>query len=167
MRKSLLIAVCSIFLLGSATQAQNVAKSWTIGGGIGYHTEFDDDNTGLVLEGMYSFTDEIRASLGILYYFADQPDEGSITFFDININAHYIFKNDEDLRIYALAGINSFNFEAKGGGVTESGDETGFNIGAGIEYDIGSVMLFGELKMTTGDVHDSKFIIHAGIRYTF
>lgn len=158
-----------MLFFSAATYSQNLAKTFSLGGGIGYHTEFKDDNTGLVLEGVYSFTDDVRLAAGFLYYFVDEPKDVSITLMDLNLNVHYIFKNDEDMRIYALGGINSFRFDVsyKDDDDKSSGDETGINLGAGIEYDVGNVMLFGELKITTGDVHDNKIIIHAGVRYTF
>lgn len=154
----------SVFLAGNLVNAQNTQGDWHIGGGVGYHLDFDDDNVGIVIEGLYSFRDDIRVAAGILYYFVD---DDNTTFYDLNANAHYLFKNDEELRIYALAGINIFNVSVDFEGDSWSDDETGFNLGAGIEYDLTSIMLFGELKLTTGDIHDNNFLFHGGLRYRF
>lgn len=169
MKKLLLPAILAIFVFTSGADAQNEAESWYIGGGFGYHTDWDDNNTGIVLEGVYSFQDHIRFSAGILYYLVDDESWGgttySFTVYDLNLNAHYLFKNEEDMRIYALGGINSLRVKTSGGGESSSKSKEGLNLGAGIEYNVGTVMLFGELKMVTGDGHDNKFILHAGVRY--
>ncbi len=169
MKKLLLVAILALFVFNSGVNAQNEAGSLYIGGGFGYHTDMDDDNIGILLEGVYSFRDNIRFAAGILYYLSDDKNWGgqaiSHTMYDLNLNVHYLFRDEDKMRLYALGGINSFRYKVSGGGFSESGDDTGLNLGAGIEYNVGAVMVFGELKLVTGDAHDNSFILHAGVRY--
>ncbi len=171
MKKLLLTIAAAIFLAGTGVQAQSQTGDFLLGGGLGYHFDLDDDEIGIVLDGVYSFQDDIRLGVNVFYYLIDDiefmGETISITAFDVNINGHYLFKNEEDMRLYGLAGINSFRLKESWEGESESDDETGFNLGAGIEYDLTSIMLFGELKLTTGDVHDNNFLFHGGVRYRF
>ncbi len=159
MKKALLVFTMSVFLTGNLAYAQNTKGDFLVGAGIGYHFDFEEDNLGLVVEGLYSFTDDVRAAAGIMYYFVD---DDNFTYYDINVNAHYLFLNEEDYAVYALAGLNNFRWS---NGFSD--DELAINLGLGGEYDLDAIMLFGELKLTTGDVHDNNFLFHGGLRYRF
>ncbi len=150
----------SVFLTGNLASAQNTSGDIHVGAGIGYHFDFEEDNVGLVLEGAYSFLDDVRVSAGIMYYFVDHDD---FTFVDINVNVHYLFLNEVDYRVYALAGLNNARLSNDGW----SDDELAFNLGLGGEYSLDPVILFVEFKLATGDIHDNNFLLHAGLRYKF
>jgi hypothetical protein len=109
--------------------------------------------------GFYAITDEIRAGLGITIFFGDfAPTQ-------INIDGHYLFKNEDNLVLYGLAGLSywRWTFDYIFGTITTT--TTGLNLGAGVEYVMDSFILFGEAKLVT--IGGTPFNITGGIRLRF
>lgn len=166
MKKTAFILFSIILFAGVVAQAKNHSGNLHIGAGVGYHTQFEKDNTGVVLEGTYSVLNRLRLSPGILYYFTDTgSDLYDITVIDLNANAHLILINWERIRLYGLAGYNNFRVRVSYDNDSTTENESGINLGGGLEYGRGNLMLFGEAKITTGDVHDNNIILHGGIRF--
>ncbi len=166
MKKTAFILLSVILFTGVMAQAQNYSGNLHIGAGAGYHTEFEKDNTGVVLEGTYSVLNRLRLSPGILYYFTDTgSDHYDITVIDLNANAHLILINRERMRLYGLAGYNNFRIKVSYDNDSTSENESGINLGGGLEFGRRNLMLFGEAKITTGEVHDNNIILHGGIRF--
>ncbi len=114
---------------------------------------------GLNGNGFYAITDEIRAGLGISIFFGDfSPTQ-------INIDGHYLFKNEDDLVLYALAGLSywRWTFDTILGSFSTT--TTGLNLGGGVEYVLESFILFGEAKLIT--IGGTPFNITGGIRLRF
>lgn len=133
----------------------------TVGGGLTLTTGVGSGGSaeiGVNAGGYYSITDEIRAGASLSLFFGDfSPTQ-------FNIDGHYIFKNEDGLVLYALAGIGfwSWTFDLGPFGST-SVSTSGLNLGAGVEYDLGNFYLFGEPKLTT--IGGTPINITGGVRF--
>lgn len=153
-----------IFAIAFSTNlhAQEVQQGdITVGGGLTLTTGVGSGGgaeIGVNAGGYYSITDEIRAGASLSLFFGDfSPTQ-------FNIDGHYIFKNEDGLILYALAGIGfwSWKFDFGPFGST-SVSTSGLNLGAGVEYDMGNFYLFGEPKLTT--IGGTPINITGGIRF--
>lgn len=164
--KKITLLVLFLGLVGftANSNAQNMQGDFAVGLGAAYG--FDVEELGINANVNYSFTDEIRAAVDFTYYLADSD----FTIWEFNANAHYLFMNEMDLRIYALAGLQYYNFEFEFdlggfGTLAAEDDGIGFNVGAGIEYDLGGIMLFAEPKFTISGLEQLN--VTAGVRFAF
>lgn len=135
-------------------------------GGVGLAFATQDVGIGAQAGVTYGFTDEIAAAANFTMYFPDGFD-----WWDINVNGHYNFLNEDGTNVYALAGLNYANlsfpsvqtqFGSFGGGSTS---EIGLNLGAGAEFDIDFAYLYTELKYVIGNA--DKLDVAAGLRFPF
>lgn len=160
---ALLIVFPAIFAFSSSAIAQNMKGDMGVGLGVAYG--FDLEEMGVNVNFNYSFTNEIRSAVDFTYYLA----ESEFTIWEANLNAHYMLVNDQALRLYALAGVQyykfEFEFEFFGAKIAAEDDGIGFNIGAGVEYDLGGVVLFAEPKFTVSGLEQLN--LTAGIRFNF
>lgn len=128
-----------------------------VGGGVLYGSEVE--SVGLQLNGTYRFTEEIEGAADLSFFFPGD-NSGLDSFWAINANGHYIFTSDEEFHVYGLAGLNlstaEFSFN------NNSNSELGLNLGAGGEYHLDSVSLFGEIKYVVGDF--DQLVLGAGVR---
>lgn len=163
---TLLVLFTALIGVTSNANAQNMSGDFAAGVGAGYG--FDIEALGINAGFLYSFTDEIRAAVDFTYWMPDNEGVDE-TAWEINANAHYLFVNDMDLRVYALAGIHyayyEFSFDFFGVSMEADDSEIGFNVGAGLEYDLGGIMLFAEPKFTVGGFEQLSVI--AGVRFGF
>jgi len=165
---SLLVMMFLLLGIYSNTNAQTLLTQQgdiTAGGGLTITTGVGSGGSGEVGingNGFYAITDEIRAGLGISLFFGDfSPTQ-------INIDGHYLFINEDDLGVYALAGLGIWRWSTPDLGFglgSMSFSTSGLNLGAGVEYDIGNFLLFGEAKLTT--IAGTPFNITGGIRLRF
>ncbi len=142
--------------LSSNTTAQVVQEGdITAGGGLTFTTGVSgaSGEIGIGGNGSYSITDEIRAGGEIVYYLGD------FGFTVFNIEGHYIFQNEDDLVIYGLAGIGIWRWSAFGLSTSTSG----LNLGAGLEYELDSITLFGEAKLST--IGGTPIGLSGGVRF--
>jgi len=167
MKKLSVIAFTILFAFGisGTTIAQQVVNQGdiTVGGGLTFTTGVGSGGGGEIgvnVNGFYSITDEIRAGAGLSLFFGDfSPTQ-------FNIDGHYIFKNEDGLVLYGLAGIGfwSWSFDLGPFG-SQSVSTSGLNLGAGVEYDLGNFYLFGEPKLTT--IGGTPINITGGVRFRF
>ncbi len=165
MKKLLSITFAFILLFGMSniSNAQVVSQGdITAGGGLTLTTGVGGGGGaefGINANGSYSITDEIRAGAGITLFFGDF----SPTVF--NIEGNYIFKNEDGLVLYALAGIGFWSWSYSGAWGSVSASTSGLNLGAGIEYDLGGFYIFGEPKLST--IGGTPLNIEGGVRFRF
>ncbi|TVP98335.1 MAG: hypothetical protein EA359_18435 [Balneolaceae bacterium] len=88
------------------------------GGGILYG--FDIERIGIRVDGLYAINDDWRAAADFGYYFPESEFGIKVSWWELNLNAHYVFVDNEDFRAYALAGINYISFS-----VTEDNNSSG------------------------------------------
>jgi hypothetical protein len=163
------VLILTVLLLAgtpSEANAQNIVTQQgdiTAGAGLTLTTGVGTGGSGEIGingNGFYAITDEIRAGLGVSIFFGDfAPTQ-------INIDGHYLFKNEDNLVLYGLAGLGywrwSFTFPFVG---TVTTTTTGLNLGAGVEYVMNGFILFGEAKLVT--IGGTPFNITGGVRLRF
>jgi opacity protein-like surface antigen len=147
------LAFIFVFVIHSTAVAQT-----TVGGGLAYGENIEE--IGLKIDGIYTINEDFRAGADIIYYFTGE----GITFWELNLNGNYLFVKEDDLIVYALAGINyarqSFDFD----GMNDvSNSELGLNIGAGLEYDLDFAKLAPEIKYALSDY--DQLVVSVGLRF--
>jgi len=159
---SLAVLFTLTMMLNISANAQSLEGDIVAGGGLGFG--FDVEEIGVNLNGYYSITDDIRAGLDIVYYLTS---EDNLSFWELNLLGNYLFINDEELRVYALAGIHRFNVSFPNTGFGGfGGSTTGLIIGGGVEYDLGTVSVYGEPRVSLASFW-GQLSLTAGVRYKF
>lgn len=148
-----LFAIALAFGLHSTATAQI-----SVGGGLGYGEGIEE--IGLKVDGIYTINEDFRAGADIIYFFTGD----GITFWELNLNGNYLFVNDDDMNIYAIAGLNYArqSFDAGQFG-SMSNSELGLNVGAGLEYDLGFASIAPEIKYALSSL--DQLVISAGLRF--
>jgi hypothetical protein len=98
-----IIILLLAFLFIKDAQAQ-----FSAGGGILYG--FDIERIGFRADGLYKINDNWRAAADFGYYMPESEFGVKVTWWELNLNAHYVFLEHEVFRAYALAGINYIKF---------------------------------------------------------
>lgn len=147
--------------------AQHDAGTFRLGGQVGIGTEIESFGVGI--RGDYALTPKFLLATDFMYYFGDEDFGIEVDWFDVNFNANYLIElNNPDVVPYALGGLNiartSVSCEGPLGSVCDDFSETniGFNLGGGTEFLLGSIALFGELRVVLGD--SDQVVIAAGIK---
>lgn len=178
--------------INSTLTAQNMEGDFVVGGGLVYGTgvfDFGDEDIdiGLQVNGYYSVTPEIRVGGDFTYFFpvtfefSDEffgtqvEEEDKYTITEVNINGHYLFVNESDLIVYALAGINiarfsnEYTYTENGFSESESfsDSETGLNLGAGLEYALDFANFYAEAKLSNVGGDLDQFVLGVGLRFKF
>jgi len=168
-----------IFAYNSSAQAQDfkVGAGLAFGSGVGYSGDLDND-LGLRVDGYYGITPEIRIGGDFTFYlpksveqttFGGTTIETTSTVWELNLNGHYIFYDEDNLSIYGLGGINitGLSTESEGGGSSQSNSnsEAGLNLGGGLDYGMDFGTIFGEVKLGNLGGDADQFVIGAGVRF--
>lgn len=159
MKKILLSAV---LILGLIALGNNTAEAqdgqFKLGGGLLFGSEVE--SVGLQVNGVYRFTEEWAGEADLGIYFPGD-DTGLDSFWEINANAQYLFAIEEDYHFYGLGGLNVSTADYSV--INESNSELGINLGAGGEYHLENLSIFGELKYVISDF--DQVVIGAGVRF--
>lgn len=142
-----LCSVCSFAQKGQTAVGVNVL----------YGTEIS--NPGFGVKGQYNITDALRGEASFDYFLK----KDGVTFWDINVNLHYLFDIANNVKVYPLAGVtyahasvgdsdladaaieaakaagmpyNEAEIRAEYGDAGGSEGKFGVNLGGGIQYDI-------------------------------
>lgn len=163
MKKVLLGIILAAFSLGISAQTGSKA----IMPKLGYQTEFK--RLGLGVEGRYFLTNNIRLAPGVTVLFP----KDRVTGLDVDVNVHYVFPIQGGLAFYPFIGgamLNNRMSKQTIGDVefdSQSTTDFGFNIGAGVQYDVtdnGYVNF--EFKYTFVEGSDpAYFMLGYGIRF--
>lgn len=142
-----------------------------IGAGLSFGTDVSE--VGIFARGSYQFAEQWRGAATFNYYLAGNEGGVSVSFWDINLDAHYLFWENEQFRAYALGGLGIaiISVDANvpsvpGFDYNESTSDFGINLGAGGEYKVNeNVRPFAELKFDVGLYN--QLVIMAGVKYLF
>lgn len=149
--KLFLIAVVLLSLVGYSANAQI-----KVGGSLAYATEIN--GPGITVNGLYQINDQWEVAPSFTYFFK----KDYVSWWSIDANAHYVFKNDDKIALYGLAGLEllgvkvdvpsySFGGYTVGGG-SASDSKFGLNIGAGGRLGFtDKICGFGEVKYSIVD----------------
>ncbi|MDX1586770.1 MAG: outer membrane beta-barrel protein [Balneolaceae bacterium] len=143
--------------LQSNTANAQAAGDFKLGGGLLYGTEVE--SVGLQVNGVYRFNEEWAGEADLGIYFPGD-DTGLDSFWEINANAQYLFYLEEEFHLYGLGGLNVSTAENILG---NTNSELGINLGAGGEYHLENLSIFGELKYIIGDF--DQLGLGAGVRF--
>ena len=83
---------------------KDAKAQFSAGGGILYG--FDLERVGIRADGLYTINESWRAGGDFGYYFPKSEFGAKISWWELNLNAHFVFLDNDDFRVYALAGIN-------------------------------------------------------------
>jgi opacity protein-like surface antigen len=161
---------CILFVAFISLAFSNIASAQiSVGGGLAFGTEVEE--LGIQAGGVYTINEEFRAGADFIYYLTSDDNDfgGNFTWWEFNANGHYLFVTEEDMIVYALAGLNfaSFSYDFPGfegfGGGSVSNTEVGLNVGAGLEYGLGFADLYAELKYALSSA--DQLVLSAGLRF--
>ncbi len=142
-----------IFAYNTSAQAQDIKA----GGGLAYGSEVEA--IGVQVSGVYDITEEVSGAADFIIFFPDGYD-----FWELNLNAHYGFYAEDNVRVYGLAGLNyaTTKVDLIPSG-SRSNSELGLNLGGGAEFGLDFANLYSELKYVLGDA--DQLAISAGLRF--
>ncbi|SMO68560.1 outer membrane protein [Fodinibius sediminis] len=162
--KKIIVTSCVLFGLLFAFNSSSYAQEsspLSIGGGIKYGSEVEA--IGIQAGAQYAFTPEISGHADFSIFFPENYD-----WWALNINGHYNFLADEDMKVYGLAGLNyatlniSYDLGEFGSGSVSS-SELGLNLGGGAEFGMDFANIFTELKYVLGNA--DQLALSAGLRF--
>ncbi|MDZ4698198.1 MAG: hypothetical protein SH809_00715 [Rhodothermales bacterium] len=154
-----------------ALRPMDATAQLQIGGGLAFGTEIEKLGVQISANLPVAQEGKIRAAPDLIFYMKDDFGAGEVRWWEVNLNANYLFVEAEDYTIYALGGINiaNVNFdydievpEVPGFGFDASSTELGLNIGGGVEYGMAFGNLYGEAKYILSDF--DQLVISAGVR---
>ncbi len=114
MKYVLFIFLTLLYLLPAKTAAQSEAitgSGFSIGGGLFYG--FEAEQAGIRLDGLYRINEDFRAAADFGFYFPENREFDKVNRIEFNINAHYLFVDNDEFNVYGLAGINYFRYSAE------------------------------------------------------
>lgn len=141
--------LATLLLLAGILFSANAQLS--AGGGISYGTEVEA--IGIQPRVVYTISGPWRAGADFNFFF--DGDEG-VSYWDLNLNGHYVFHEQDNLSAYALAGLNFFHvgvdYDTTIPGFDDASDtDTGLNIGAGLQLPIGKLSGLLEARYVLSD----------------
>lgn len=152
---------------GFAQVADETEQNIDLGIGLAYGTEIE--SLGITADAYYILNQNMRVGGGLTYFFPEETPSANINWFAIDLNGQYLFYAEENMNVYALAGLNiiiqSINFEDFVGQDDLSETYVGLNLGAGIEYGLNFADLFGELKLAGLGGDADQLVLSAGLRF--
>lgn len=161
MKKLLSISCLVLSITFFSTSHSYAQNDLSITAGAAYGLEVEAP--GIQVGAVYGFTDNLRGAADISFYFPDSPNNGDYTFWELNINAHYLFISKETTNFYGLAGLNYATQKISGGGMSISSSEAGLNIGAGAEFGVGFGAIYVEGKYALSNY--DQLALAAGVRF--
>lgn len=155
------VTYASILILGTLFFITSNAEAQTItaGGGVGYGSKSENANFQVNL---YYRLPTLPLRIGGDVGFSKPEDD--LTEIESNANLHFMAVDTELISLYTITGLNVLHARLSQGDETFSDTDTGFNVGAGAEVDLGFGRAFGEAKYILGTEREEQVVLGAGIR---
>jgi len=146
--------------------AQTTEGTMRIGGQLGFGTEIESLGIGARFD--YAITDQILLAPDLMYFFGSSEEDYDFNWFDINLNGNYLFNTENpDIIPYALAGFNIaiLSVDYDNPLIDEDSDNTeiGFNLGGGVDFLVGNLFVFGELRYVLSSA--DQLVIAGGVKF--
>jgi hypothetical protein len=155
LKYALILSIGAFLFVTSSAEAQRI----TAGGGVGYGSK--SENLNFSVNAYYRLpTLPLRIGGDVGYI---KPDD-NVNEFDGNFNVHFMAVDTDLLSLYTITGLNVVYTRFSVGDFTESDTDTGFNLGAGGELDLGFGRGFGEAKYVIGSERDEQWVFGVGVR---
>ena len=151
--------------LGFVFSAQ-AQENTRIGGFLAYGTEIE--NIGIGANAEFPIMENLTISPSFIYYLPKKEYMVKVNWFEVNANANYYFINQDNLSVYALGGLNyssvkvSFD-DAWLGSYSSSDGRFGLNLGGGVNFNLGVITPFAELKYVIID--GGQLVAGAGVKF--
>ena len=138
MKKLILMAIMLVGI-GMTASAQNT--NFGIGLNLGYGSEVSKPSIGV--KALYDINEQFTVAPSFNYYFQEKFEllgvETKQTCWDLNLDVHWNFHNQEKYRLYPLVGVSYFNVKASAGAdfgsldieYSDSEGKVGVNLGFG------------------------------------
>ena len=168
-KTKILLPLVILIVLGNQTPswAQLDQGTFRIGGQAGFGT--DIESLGIGLRGDYALTPKLLIATDFMYFFSDKDFGVESNWFDVNFNGNYLIEiNNSNHMLYVLGGLNiartSLSCKGLPASICEDFSQTssGFNLGGGMDFMLGSIALFGEIRVTLGDA--SQVVLAGGVK---
>ncbi len=169
MKNLAFLLVLMFFAIGTSltASAQSVQGDTVLEGAFGYGSEIQ--SLAIQAGGYYTINREFRVGTDAIYYFPGTDSNGlEFTWLEVNTNAHYLFINQENMKLYLLTGLNFAKLFSDHDDIhLPGGDSTdqvyvGLNIGTGYEFSLGSISAFIEGKYALSSAH--QLALTGGVR---
>jgi opacity protein-like surface antigen len=159
--KNLISVLFVTILLSLLTQFAVAQEKGDIAVGAGVAYGFDVEEIGIQVNGYYTLNEKMRVGADFIYWLTGD-DVIDLTMWEFNGNFHYLFYNKNSLLLYGLGSLGYHQVKTSYYDQSVSDSEIGFGIGAGLEYDLGSVKLYAEPRIFLSGF--DQFAISAGVR---
>jgi outer membrane immunogenic protein len=159
MKKLILLAVFSFVCAASYAQIR-------VGGQLGYGTEVERWGIGANAE--FFLNEKMAIAPKLLFYFPEKANGVKVSYWEINGDFHYYLLSEDAVSVYGLAGLNLFSVKVKFddsafSNAEYSDSELGVNLGVGLNFNVGNVLPFAELKYVLGDVDQAVILL--GVKF--
>ncbi|MDO9511636.1 MAG: hypothetical protein Q7J34_07750 [Bacteroidales bacterium] len=156
--KKFALVIVLVFCAAVFTQSFAQAGAMRVGPVLAYG--LDMKTLGIGGKFHYGITEKIRAAPSAVYFL----EKNGFKYWELNLDANYLFTDPSSMGIYALAGLNVLGSSFEFMGVSGSATDIGFNAGGGFQLPVGNSMFgFAEAKYRIGDA--SEIQISAGILF--
>ncbi len=152
---ALLLSLGMFLMITTTAEAQRISA----GGGVGYGSK--SENVNFQVNAYYQLP-TLPLRLGGDVGFSKPED--NLTEVETNLNVHFMTLDTELLSIYTITGLNVLYARFSDDDFSESDTDTGFNLGAGGELDLGFGRGFGEAKYIVGSDRDEQWVFGVGVR---
>ncbi len=151
-----LLTLIVLFLMIATASAQK--GEMKLGPLVAYGSEIK--NPGLGIKFHYGINDKIRVAPDFIYYLK----KNDVTWWELNVNGHYIFSSTGDMAFYGLGGLNLLGYKVNLLGISTSDSEMGINLGAGFQKPLSSKILgVAEAKYTLSS--SEQLVISVGLLF--
>lgn len=137
-----------------------------IGAFLAYGTEIE--NIGIGANAEFPIMENLTIAPSLIYYLPKEEYGVKINWFEVNANANYYFVMQDDMGVYALGGLNyssvkvSYN-DTWLGNYSASDGRIGLNVGGGINFNLGGITPFAEIKYVLMD--GGQLVVGAGAKF--
>lgn len=171
MKNQIVLLIALLFTIGhvitATAQDMNADETLLLDAGLSYGNEIE--SLGIKAGAVYQINEQFRAAADGIYFFPGEDSFGlEFNWLEFNANGHYLIANQESINFYLLSGLNFTSLSSDNENIKlPSGDSTdkiyvGLNIGAGVEYSLGSVLAVVEGKYSLSSAH--QLVMSAGLR---
>lgn len=170
-----IVALAVVLSLSITAKAQSGYQPGQVSLNAGMSYGLDLEKAGLRLGVSYFMTEKIRLGADFTYWliedsnfeFFDVPVSTESTAYEININLHYLFYEQNGLVLYGAGALGYHHAKASisSGSVSDSvsDGEIGIGIGGGVEYNMGKMAVFAEPKVFFSGFDQVK--LNFGLRF--
>lgn len=144
-----LIAITIAFSFSNLT----AASPTLVGAGVGYGTKIEE--VAVQVGAVFDFDIPVLIAPDFKYFLVGSSDFVDVSWWEINVNAHYYLTKEKGTNFYLLGGLQYANVTVSYdnpflGNSSSSDGKIGLNVGGGAKFDLGGLFIVPEAKFTLG-----------------